>query len=304
MEVTRFGDPAAFLSAATPFLERDEPRHNLLFGLTDTLTHQPDAYPAFHLWLALEAGEPAGAMLQTPPYNLVIARPSSDAALAALVEAAVADTSPVPGVSGARPEAEAFAGAWADRTGGSWTRRMAQGIYACRAVREVPSTEGAPRVGVAADVDRLLRLVEAFADEALIAQPVHDRARSAAMTRARLHDEPERGGFWVWEHEGAIVSISGHGGRTPNGIRIGPVYTPPEHRGRGFATALVRAQTSWLLENAVRSCFLYTDLANATSNGVYRRIGYELDCEAVELGFEEPQPQSGGVGAASAGNTT
>jgi len=288
MEVLRFDDASTWLEATTPLLGADEARHNLLYGLADTLIRTPTAYPEFRLWLAVRAGEPAAAALQTPPFNVVLGAPATEEALAALVAAAVEDASPVPGVSGALPEVEAFARLWAERTGGAWIRRMAQGIYACDAVRPVREAAGAPRLARPDDFATLFPLIEAFADEALIAAAVRDRDRAEATTRARLDDDPARGGFWLWEDGGRIVSISGHGGRTPTGIRIGPVYTPPADRGRGYATALVHAQTSWLLSEAVDRCFLYTDLSNATSNGVYRRIGYEQVAEAVEIGFEQP----------------
>ena len=78
-----------------------------------------------------------------------------------------------------------------------------------------------------------------------------------------------------WEDGGAAVSMAGFGGRTPNGVRIGPVYTPPELRGRGYASALTAALTQRLLDGGLRFCFLFTDLANPTSNSIYQRIGYE-----------------------------
>ena len=44
----------------------------------------------------------------------------------------------------------------------------------------------------------------------------------------------------LWEDEdGEVVSLAGVGSQTPNGVRIGPVYTPPEARNRGYASALV-----------------------------------------------------------------
>ena len=70
------------------------------------------------------------------------------------------------------------------------------------------------------------------------------------------------------------VSLAGFGGRTPNGIRVGPVYTPPDLRGRGYASALTADLTRRLLAGGRRFCFLYTDLANPTSNSIYQRIGY------------------------------
>ena len=65
------------------------------------------------------------------------------------------------------------------------------------------------------------------------------------------------------------------GGRTPNGTRVGPVYTPPEHRGHGYASALVAAASQAQLDEGIQFCFLFTDLANPTANHIYQAIGYE-----------------------------
>ena len=81
------------------------------------------------------------------------------------------------------------------------------------------------------------------------------------------------------------VSVTGFGGPTPNGSRIGPVYTPPARRGRGYASALVAAVSQARLDAGTRFCFLYTDLANPTSNRIYVALGYERDCDSVELDF-------------------
>ena len=95
----------------------------------------------------------------------------------------------------------------------------------------------------------------------------------ATLVDRRLED-PD-GDFAVWEDGGFPVSLAGWGGPTPNGIRIGPVYTPPERRGRGYAGALTAGVTRTLLDAGRRFCFLFTDLSNPTSNALYARIGYE-----------------------------
>ena len=71
------------------------------------------------------------------------------------------------------------------------------------------------------------------------------------------------------------MSWAGVGGRTPNGTRIGPVYTPPSERGHGYASALVAAASQAQLDEGLAFCFLFTDLANPTSNHIYQAIGYE-----------------------------
>jgi predicted GNAT family acetyltransferase len=69
--------------------------------------------------------------------------------------------------------------------------------------------------------------------------------------------------------------------------RINLVYTPPDRRRRGYATAAVAALTQQLLNSGSRYCCLYTDLANPTSNSVYRRIGYRPVCDIDQYSFPE-----------------
>ena len=114
------------------------------------------------------------------------------------------------------------------------------------------------------------------------------RDRAEAMVDHRLVSPT--GGILLWEDGGEPVSLAGWGGPTPNGIRVGPVYTPPELRGRGYATALTaelsqRLLDGRLLEGGRRFCFLYTDLANPTSNAIYERIGYRRVGESAEYRF-------------------
>ncbi|HWN22194.1 MAG TPA: GNAT family N-acetyltransferase, partial [Gaiellaceae bacterium] len=92
-------------------------------------------------------------------------------------------------------------------------------------------------------------------------------------------------GFVLWEDGGEAVSATAFGSSTPNGSRIGPVYTPPERRGHGYASALVAEVSQARLDAGKRFCFLYTDLANPTSNKIYVDLGYERVCDSVELDF-------------------
>ena len=109
------------------------------------------------------------------------------------------------------------------------------------------------------------------------------RTEARAMVEHRLGGDD--GGFLLWEDGGEIVSVSGWGGPTPNGIRVGPVYTPPEARGRGYATALVAELSQTLLDGGRTFVFLYTDLANPTSNAIYERIGYVRVAESAMVEF-------------------
>ena len=70
------------------------------------------------------------------------------------------------------------------------------------------------------------------------------------------------------------MSLAGAGNPTRNGIRLGPVYTPLEHRRQGYASALVAWLTQRQLDAGRQFCTLFTDLGNPTSNHIYTEIGY------------------------------
>jgi predicted GNAT family acetyltransferase len=90
---------------------------------------------------------------------------------------------------------------------------------------------------------------------------------------------------YLWEVDGHTVSMVGAGSPTPHGIRIGPVYTPPEARRRGYASALTAAASQHQLDSGCRFCFLFTDLANPTSNRIYQAIGYEPVADVDQYAF-------------------
>jgi predicted GNAT family acetyltransferase len=123
-------------------------------------------------------------------------------------------------------------------------------------------------------VDRQL-LVRWSLDFGIEALGDGDLAEAERTVDARLGTEdPQSRGLYFWV-DGAPVSMAGYTGPTPHGIRVGPVYTPPELRGRGYASALVAQMSQALLDGGRSFCFLFTNLANPTANHIYEQIGYE-----------------------------
>jgi uncharacterized protein len=290
MDVVRLDDATAFLTEAEPFLLADEARHNLILGIAGTIRDTPDLYPLRSLWLVRDEGhEVVAAALRTPPYNLILARPRSSEALAALAEAVAGEE--IPGAVGSEPEVHEFAELWSRHSGLAGQVSMRQGVYALDQVELVPTVSGSARVATSDDRDVALRWWIDFGEEVL-----HEggpgRERAEASVDHKLSSPTS--GFLLWEEEGQAVSLAGWGGPTPNGIRIGPVYTPPELRGRGYATAVTAELSQRLLDGRLyeggRSfCFLYTDLANPTSNAIYERIGYRRIAESAEVAFARPE---------------
>ena len=90
-----------------------------------------------------------------------------------------------------------------------------------------------------------------------------------------VRDRLDAGQLMLWEVSGEPVSLAGMTDVIAGVARVGPVYTPPGRRGRGYAAGVTAAVSELALARGASSVILFTDLANPTSNSLYRRLGYE-----------------------------
>lgn len=91
------------------------------------------------------------------------------------------------------------------------------------------------------------------------------------------------GTVWLWEDaEGGVVHLLGASAPAYGVARIGPVYTPPAERGRGWAGNAVAEMTRQVLADGSRAC-LFTDQANPTSNRLYESLGYRPVVDMADL---------------------
>jgi len=253
---------AEFLERAGPLLVAEEARHNLMLGVAGNVRDLPQLFPEAHFWVVDGA-----AAMQTPPYNVIVAKPRDRAALAALVGAIDVD---LPGITAAVPEVDDFVELW----GRPATLSRTDNIWELHELREPPPVEGEPREATHDDLPLVLEWWSVVgAPPELVRQQVEQRLGAAD------------GGITLWEVDGDPVSLCGYGSPTPNGVRIGLVYTPPGKRGRGYAAA-VTADVSRRQLARGRFCFLYTDATNATAEGIYARLGYTRVCESRQFAFE------------------
>lgn len=269
--VRRHADAIAFLRRAGGWLAASEAEHNLVLSIAGGLTR--NAPPAPPYLATIEAdGRVYGCAIRTPPYKLVIGRVPAEATDAAVAD--VADVFPeLDRIHGPVDDARRFAERWCSRTGATPRARTSLGLYELDAViRPEPHAPGRLRAATAADTDLVGDWAESF-----VAESTTDVGRARTMVETGI----ARRAIFIWE-DGQPVSVAACVGETPTGRRIGLVYTPPELRRRGYAAACVADLSQRVLDAGARRCFLYTDLGNPTSNGVYRRIGYRLIGEAVD----------------------
>jgi predicted GNAT family acetyltransferase len=282
MRARRVADAGAFVALVGPLLRAREAEHNLALGLLGRLRVEPRLYGFDPTFVVVEeAGEVVGCLLRTPPHGVVLSR-FEDLAGVDAAAAEVIDMHPgLPGAVGPTEEAARFADAWSRSTGAAARVAVRQRVHAAAAVQAVPRAPGHMREADPDDVPTILAWLQAFADEAL---PEVPHVEDMELTYRRREADPD-GAWLVWD-DGGPVSLAAFGSPTPSGIRVGPVYTPPEHRGRGYATSLVADLTAERLAAGLAFCFLFTDLANPTSNAIYARIGYEPVADWDQWSFQ------------------
>ncbi|MFJ9629101.1 GNAT family N-acetyltransferase [Streptomyces sp. NPDC101175] len=272
-----------FLRLAGDFLRSRPAHHTIQLTVTDTLRRRGrhvygDGEPEFGL---LEHdGTVTAAFFRTPPGRLMSTRltPAETEALAA--ELADRGTE-LPGFMAEQDTASAFAAAWRHRTGALPDVNVRQRLYRL-GVLTIPSPvpPGRPRVATAKDREQLIRWHGEFVTEvgehgAMIG--------SADWADARI----SYGGVTLWETpEGTPVSMAGVTAKVAGQIRVAPVYTPAELRGRGYAGAATAEVSRAARAAGADEVLLFTDLANPTSNALYQRIGYRpvADFTAYDFG--------------------
>jgi GNAT superfamily N-acetyltransferase len=263
MRIERYEDVKAFYERVEPFLLDREAQHSVVLGFRSTLERDPHAFgPDDPLLLAVvDDGGVVGVAAQTPPHPLLLSEMSLEA-VDALVEGLRGHD--LPGVVAPLE----IGGAFVERWPASARVGLEQRIYRADAAVAPAGVAGGARPARETDRELTIAWVAAFSAEAMPGADV----RSGESFLRRWVEAGSALRFW--EEAGEPVSFLVYGSPTANGMRVGPVYTPPERRGRGYATALTAAATQEILDAGKSFASLVTDLANPTSNSIYQRVGY------------------------------
>ena len=277
MEIHRFYEPRSFLARVKPLLDRHPGKYNLIRRVLHVLI-ETDQYKQFYLFSVTDNGRVVGAALWTPPHPVQVTE-LPPAAVGPLVRAIAKCEDQALSLGGPRPSVDSLAEDFAKNQKFQVSSFLAQGVYQLEEVSALEPGEGCLRYATHLDLDLLTAWNVEFQREAW--GPTNPDLARRAAERALANRSAF---FWTIDRE--RVAMAGAHVCPPYGRTIGPVYTPEVHRGKGYATSLVWTLSRALLQAGNRYCFLHTDLANATANSIYRKIGYEQIGEAAHVTFK------------------
>lgn len=288
MELEFFDTPRPFLDAAGGLLAQDPVLGSVIASVSErTARELADGHdswaevdaPFTRWWVVVrdDAGAVVSAAMRTAPFRPypTFAMPMDEEAARALAEALHERGELLGGANGALPGAATLARETARLTGGEVVTDKATRLWEATSVEVPPAPEGRLRQATEDDAELVLSWFEAFhaeADEQAGREPDPDSGEhnTLASVLVRIREGIE----WLWElPDGTVAHLSGAGLPAYGVSRIGPVFTPREHRGHGIASYVVGELTRRGLEAGHRMC-LFTDLANPTSNKIYSGLGY------------------------------
>ncbi len=285
LQLERFASGEEFLSKARAFLLENEALNNMTLGVAEAAPASPSAAENAYWAIASDLGTNTIVMtaMHTEPRPVVLSGSHEEAART-IANDLLANESEreITGALGLPGPAQSFAEIIVKsplKNIQNYSVRMRHGAYQLSQVIHPKGIEGQFRPA---------RIEEAPLLEQWAVRFAHDARHEDEAEIFRASIKPRIGAqfLYVWERRGEVVSMASLGRFTPNGAVISLVYTPKEHRGKGFGASVTASLSAHCLKQGKRYCFLYADLDNPASNKIYKAMGYELQAEWLLLAFK------------------
>ena len=280
--ITSFDNASSYYEEAHHLWEAAETRNNLILGLSLRLKTNLHAYGEAMPFMAVvrdESGKIRASALMTPPFALIVqSEPLNKPALVALADFLIVKGFRLPGVNGVDEASDCFAEIWQEKTGQHARRIVNTRAYELRQVLPIDYPEGKMKIAEESDAQIVADMHNAMAEEVVLG-PHRLSTAESELENIRL----KRTFFWV--DGGELVSLTIATRPQIRSICVSGVYTPPRHRRKGYARALVAEVSKELLSRGYELTNLFTDLSNPTSNKIYQEIGYQPICDYHQYEF-------------------
>lgn len=281
MELVEFSNANAFLATTQAVLEENETVNNLILGIANQVREDPARYPGPPFLAAVldENQRPILCAVMTPPYPMIISAEGELGDAVNLLQSHLLQNAvQIPGVNGREDASDLFSERWGTLTGQKIKLDMSLRAYELRQIILPRIPEGTFRRASMDESEVVIRFFKAMHDEIM-----GDSEPMPNITY--ILKSIVQGRVYVWDKGGKLVTMALKGRSTSHGMTVSGVYTPPEERKRGYASACVAMLSQEILAEGSLFVNLFTDLANPTSNAIYQAIGYRPLCDFHKYSF-------------------
>ncbi|GAB5492533.1 MAG: GNAT family N-acetyltransferase [Phototrophicaceae bacterium] len=286
MKFVQYRDIALFRQRVDDFLLREEVLNNIIIGITTRLMNGEQAGELFLGYVEDDASEVVATTMSTALRgSVLLSQISNTDAIAHLVSAYAKANKSLSSVEGSPEDSTQFAERWQEYSGQSFYTFMELGFYRLDSVIAPKNVSGYARPANNNDFNMLVDWLIQFSSDTGMNKN-YSREIAENNIRRKL-DYPILGGIRIWMDDNQPVSMAAATRETPNGGNISLVYTPDSFRGHGYASAITATVSQAILNTGKQFCFLTTDLANPTSNKIYKSIGYKHIGNQRRIDFEQ-----------------
>ncbi len=276
VELIQHSDAHSFNQCVRDFLLRNEALHHAMLSHCYALTHTPELLKQCSDLLTLESNKEVVAVAMNPSGNSVFISMLTHQCGIDLLAQHLKRHGTLSMVNAPKDVAQRFAQIWTQLAEQPHTLEMTLCAYRLEQLRPFTWVGGQLRQANVADLPIVRQWYAAFCEEAL--------GRLTNDSQGWATHQINQGHVFLWQ-DGDPVSMGCRIGQTDNGFRVSIVFTPKEHRRKGYGKTCTAALTQRLLDDGQRYCFLYADSKNTFSNRMYEAMGYELMGETQNYRF-------------------
>lgn len=277
MELKRYSDAGYFLEDNHQFLFAEEAANNLIIGMANKLRLRKVKSNT----LMCSVRDPDNVLLSAcmiPPRDLIVASSQiSEQAISLLINDLMANKTELPGILAENRVADCFCKQWNEKTGDESKLFRRERAYRLLKCRDLNLSSGQMRLAFKDDSDQIAEWIKELHHETH--ETISDQG-AKQMSEMKIANRE----IFVWTDRG-IVSMCASDRESQHGKAINLVYTPVQNRGKGYATSCVYKLCKRILDEGKSFCCLYADLDNQTSNGIYRRIGFNPILDLLHYRF-------------------
>jgi len=257
-----------FLEHSRPLLYSKPVLYAQMISILEMLQDKPNVFgeaSPYALLIVDQHEQVLGAALRTPPFPMQVTE-LSEAEARALVEFVEEYDPLLPGVLGPGADSWKFAREFC-KNARIPDLRLHMTLYCLREVECFGPGNGVLRQCGSADFEHLYQWAGEFADDCGLP---HGRP-----SRERVQKHLDDGSYYYWEVGNEPVGmLRRHVNSANQCARINSVFTPLRWRGRGYGLDGTATLTQKCLDEGARYVTLVADVKNATSNGLYQRVGF------------------------------
>jgi predicted GNAT family acetyltransferase len=288
MEIVNLLSAELFLEKVQAFLEEDEVNGNLILGISSNLLKNKYSYGSEEPFFSVAYDDKKAVLISimTPPHRLILYpyRNFSDGIMESFANNVYSKYKNIPGISGEVNAARSFVEKWTAITKCESSIDVRMRAFKLTSVNPYNKPDGIFRNAEEKEMDLITQFMVEFSTA--IKEPTSmERAKQKAENGIRNKN------IYVWEN-GGIVAMAIKVRPTKHGMAVSSVYTPEEHRNKGYATAIVSGLSQNILDSGKTFCTLFTDLSNPTSNSIYQKIGYKPAGDNISYVFEYKEQPS------------